>query len=88
MENTHTKVKYSGECKPNRFGQVDSDKDSLVSLLEYNEFKMLLMGDNKGDEQREVVSFYKDLGTGEMSNITVAKLSSHGNDWGTTTDLG
>ena len=49
---------------------------------------MLLMGDNKGDEQREVVDFYKSLGTGEMSNITVAKLASHGNDWGTTAELG
>ena len=46
------------------------------------------MGDNKGDEQREVVDFYKSLGTGEMSNITVAKLASHGNDWGTTSELG
>ena len=46
------------------------------------------MGDSKGDEQRKIVEFYDDLGTNEMSNVDVIKLASHGNDYGTTSQLG
>ena len=36
-----------GACTPNRFGQIDSDHDSLVAQVEWNDFKLLLTGDNK-----------------------------------------
>ena len=49
-----------GSCEPNRFGQIDSDHDSLVAQLEWNDFKLLLTGDNKGDDQLAVVDFYKE----------------------------
>jgi hypothetical protein len=31
-------------CERDRFGQVDSDKDSLVARINYNEASILLMG--------------------------------------------
>ena len=49
-----------GSCEPNRFGQIDSDHDSLVAQLEWNDFKLLLTGDNKGDDQLAMVDFYKE----------------------------
>lgn len=50
-----------GSCEPNRFGQIDSDHDSLVAQLEWNDFKLLLTGDNKGDDQLAMVDFYEEL---------------------------
>ena len=77
-----------GSCEPNRFGQVDSDKDSLVAQIEWGTFKMLLTGDNKSDEQLAMVDFYSGLGTGELNNVTVLKAASHGSDYGTQQQLG
>merc|ERR1711935_76453 len=76
-----------GSCEPNRFGQVDSDKDSLVAQIEWGTFKMLLTGDNKSDEQLAMVDFYSGLGTGELNNVTVLKAASHGSDFGTQQQL-
>ena len=42
-----------GACTPNRFGRIDSDHDSLVAQVEWNDFKLLLTGDNKVKQKME-----------------------------------
>ena len=59
-----------------------------MAQIEWGSFKMLLTGDNKGDEQVAVVDFYSGLGTGELNNVTVLKAASHGSDYGTKQQLG
>ena len=58
-----------GSCEPNRFGQIDSDHDSLVAQLEWNDFKLLLTGDNKGDDQLAMVGFYEELEVKFLSEL-------------------
>ncbi|CAG5110350.1 Oidioi.mRNA.OKI2018_I69.chr2.g4761.t1.cds [Oikopleura dioica] len=73
-------------CERDRFGQLNSDKDSLVAKLSWNDFSMMLMGDNKSPDQERVVDFYDSIDPGYLSS-TVLKLSHHGSLYGTTLDL-
>jgi len=73
-------------CERNRFGQIDSDVDSLVAKLIYNDFSMLLMGDNKSPHQEEMIDFYDNLDPGYLKS-TVLECASEGNYYGTTVPL-
>ena len=73
-------------CERDRFGQLNSDKDSLVAKLSWNDFSTMLMGDNKSPDQEKVVDFYESIDPGFL-NSTVLKLSHHGSLYGTTVDL-
>ena len=73
-------------CERDRFGQIDSDIDSLVARLVYNDFSMLLMGDNKSPMQEDVISFYESIEPGYLKS-TVLQIAHSGNYYGTTTAL-
>merc|ERR1712136_717663 len=73
-------------CERNRFGMIDSDKDSLVARVRYNDFSILLPGDNMKPNQEEVVSFYESIDPGFLKS-SVLKLSHHGSSYGTTKEL-
>lgn len=74
------------KCERNRFGQIDSDKDSLVARITYNDFSMLLAGDNKSPVQEDFVAFYQSQDEDYLKS-TVIKLASHGSSYGTTNAL-
>ena len=62
------------------------DKDSLVARVKYNDFSILLPGDNMKPNQEEVVSFYEGIDPGFLKS-SVLKLSHHGSSYGTTKEL-
>ena len=62
------------------------DKDSLVARVRYNDFSILLPGDNMKPNQEEVVSFYESIDPGFLKS-SVLKLSHHGSSYGTTKEL-
>ena len=62
------------------------DKDSLVARVKYNDFSILLPGDNMKPNQEEVVSFYESIDPGLLKS-SVLKLSHHGSSYGTTKEL-
>ena len=57
-----------------------------MAKLSWNDFSMMLMGDNKSPDQEKVVDFYQSIDPGFL-NSTVLKLSHHGSLYGTTVDL-
>lgn len=73
-------------CERDRFGLLASNTDSLVARVSYNDFSMLLMGDNMSPIQEEVLSFYNDIDENYFKS-TVLKCSEHGNTMGTTEQL-
>ena len=62
------------------------DKDSLVARVKYNDFSILLPGDNMKPNQEEVISFYESIDPGFLKS-SVLKLSHHGSSYGTTKEL-